>query len=239
MVRFSIIFATRGRINYLEKLLYTIQKTTRFPSKIEVIAVADICDKDTVPQIPRLEKEFQHINLFMPARVRSPWLNRDYISWAARFSRGKYVFVLNDDAKFTTGGWDEIAWDRLESVTPADGIILGNIVDGLQNRQNNFCCFPIVGRGGIETLGYVMHPGFPNWRADIHLWDLYAAVDRITNVPIEVLHLSKIGGGFCDGVNQEMQGNHWRYDSNIAFDTIDQDIAKLKECIQYCATPPS
>lgn len=212
-MRFSIVFATRERTTLLRNLLESIVVTTHNPRWIEVIAVYDSDDSETDGISSELIEKFKSINLRMLRRERSPRLNEDYINYAARLSDGEYIIVLNDDVKFETQGWDDVAYQKCEDykITYPDGIMYGVTEDGLNDlkrRQNlTYCCFPLISKKAVKILGYAMHPAFNSWGADVHLYRIYSNINRVVDLrDIKLIHYSYHGNSReKDKVNEHVR----------------------------------
>jgi hypothetical protein len=126
---------------------------------------------------------------------RSKNFSRDYYSLLARHAVGRWVIVCNDDALFETPGWDRIAFEKLND---RPNIIYGWIEDGLGafrlEQYSHYCCFPLLGRDGIEILGYVFPETIPTWGADIWVRKLYDNLGAIVDIPIMIKHISHHNG---------------------------------------------
>lgn len=195
MVNFSLVFATRKRPDLLEGLFKSLLETTKELDKIEVMPVCDNDDHETINHIKYLETIIPSKFLI---RERSSYLNRDYINYAASMSKGKYIFILNDDVLFQTKDWDEKSLNELENylLNKPDRIVYGMTDDGmdqLRTKQNlQYAGFPIISREAFNSLGYAMYPEFKSWGADTHLYRIFEIVNRILNIKRQCMafHLS-------------------------------------------------
>lgn len=50
------------------------------------------------------------------------------------------------------------------------------------NRFGSYSCFPILGREGIERLGYVLHEYYGGWSADVHLYEVYKLANKVLDL---------------------------------------------------------
>jgi hypothetical protein len=184
-MNFSIILASRERVHLLDSLLNSIVQNTADQKNCEVITVIDSDDRVT----RRFMERFQNTCPFarFVVRDRAPNLNDDYLNWAWRnFSTGDNIIVVNDDVVIKTPNWDRLIMadlSRYLSDKP-DGVAYGWIQDGLTSRAGgmNYCCFPLITRKAADVLGFVMPPQFPGWGADIGIYRIYSAVNRICDL---------------------------------------------------------
>lgn len=198
-MNFSIILASRERIQLLDSLLSSITSHTSDKNNCEVICVLDTDDRLSRRFLDRLKNTCPFAKFVI--RDRADNLNDDYLNWAWKnYSTGDNIIVVNDDVVFKTPNWDHIAMAYLSRyfADKPDGIAYGWIQDGLTNRQAglNYCCFPLITRKAAEIVGFVMPPQFPGWGADLAVYRIYAAVNRICEMPSVVLeHISYHNGG--------------------------------------------
>lgn len=197
-MNFSIILASRERVQLLDSLLSSIINTTSDKNNCEVICVIDTDDRITKRFLDRLKNTCSFAKFIV--RDRAPNLNDDYLNWAWRnHTKGKNILVVNDDVVFKTQNWDQLAIAHLDRylADKPDGIAYGWIEDGLKSRQGglNYCCFPLITRKAAEVVGFVMPPEFPGWGADIGLYRIYSSINRICEIPGVVLdHVSHHNG---------------------------------------------
>jgi hypothetical protein len=198
IMNFSIILASRERVHLLDSLLHSIVNTVGDKSNCEVICVIDTDDRVTKRFLDRFKTSCSFVRFVV--RDRAPNLNDDYLNWAWRnFSTGRNIIIVNDDVVFKTANWDSIILAHLDKylADKPDGIAYGWIEDGLKSRAGGlrYCCFPLITRKAAETVGFVMPPEFPGWGADIGLFRIYSAVNRICELPgVAVDHVSYHNG---------------------------------------------
>ena len=110
-----------------------------------------------------------------PLRQRFPWLDflatdrqnnltTGYYDRLAKLSTGRYIQVLNDDCIFVTEHWDVLALNEISKIPWPDRIFYGRVADDLGCA---YACFPLLSRELFNALGWVFHPEFPGWGADI------------------------------------------------------------------------
>lgn len=229
---FSIVFPTRGRVDLLQTLFRSLAETTANPERVEVLPVCDNDDVDTIAAIPELKKIYPANFL---VRQRSKYLNQDYINYGSSLSTGKYIFILNDDVEFRTKDWDVKCFTELENYIKnrPDGVVYGLTDDGMDSvrltQKLQYSGFPIISRKAFEILGYAMHPHFRSWGADIHLYQVYAAVGRVCNLKNSVLafHLSP----HTESREADETNKHVALINNNANVSVGFDVARLREVI--------
>jgi Glycosyl transferase family 2 len=193
---FSIIFPSRKRIPLLAPLLRSISTTATDPKRVEVLVAYDDDDDITHEFFTTLEA---HENIYCdvrPFRVpRSKNFSRDYYSMLGKHATGRWIIVCNDDAIFETQGWDALAYEKLKD---EPNIVYGWIEDCLAQyrleQYSHYCCFPLLGKEGVDILGYVFPETIPTWGADIWIRKLYDSLGRIVDLPMTIKHISHHNG---------------------------------------------
>lgn len=193
-MNFSIILASRERVYLLDSLLSSIMATVGDKDNCEVICVLDNDDRVSRRFIDRFNEicPFAHFVF----RERAKNLNDDYLNWAWKnYANGDNIIVMNDDVVFKTPNWDQIIMAKLSQylADKPDGVAYGWIQDGLPSRAGNlnYCCFPLVTRKAAEAVGFVMPREFAGWGADIGLYRIYDAVNRVCDLSdVSLEHLS-------------------------------------------------
>lgn len=196
--KLSVIFPTRERPKLLGNILRSIAFTTHNPDNVEVLIAYDDDDSVTKMALPEM-KAIPRLNLVPVECKRSMNFSRDYYSKLAKIGKGDWFVVVNDDADFRTMNWDCLTRDALNAaIKDGPNIIYGWVEDNLgKNRLtqfNNYTCFPILGRAGVEKLGYIFPETIPTWGADIWAYYLYNRINRIAKVPITISHISHHNG---------------------------------------------
>jgi len=192
-MRFSIILASRQRLRLLTGLLDSLIQTSTHPQEIEILTVFDIDDKESVAAIETLTEKYKIINAKFFTRSRSEWMHRDYINWIYPVSTGKYLMILNDDAKFTNKGWDEKSWGKIETYLEdkPDGVVYGFTENMTKNPR--LCYFPLISRKAADILGFLLPNERKSWCADHDVYTIYThhLVNRKLNLPdIRIEHIS-------------------------------------------------
>ena len=225
--KFSIIFPTRERVELLYSLLRSIQTTTSNLSDIEVLIAVDEDDFGTQNFINGCNLDFVNMHIVK----RSLNFSRDYYTYLAKHSTGRWIIVCNDDCQFETLQWDIKAYDVLKD---KPGVIYGWIQDGIDGYRakghGNYCCFPLFGRKGYEALGYIFPADIPTWGADLWARKLYDQISSVVELPITIRH-------YChhnlsrpqDEISKRIQENQVSFNMNPTYQQINILLKFLKE----------
>lgn len=175
-MRFSLILASRGRSDLLQKMLASIQANTIDHANIEVLIGIDTDDVETIHFCESITYPW----VLTKQRDRGTNLARDYHNWLVSFAKGKYFFVLNDDVEIQTYGWDAIASLKF---------------DMAKERTNNktygqtgpacgtgYSEFPMMTREAMLSLGFLMPEEYPCWGADSFLYSIFAHINFVQNM---------------------------------------------------------
>lgn len=180
----------------LHNMVKSVYTTARDASQVEILVGIDDDDHETIAKAKLLEERY---GLRQFIRPQSKQLNQDYLNWMYPSSNGKYIIVCNDDCQFVTNQWDARLLARIEQYLKdkPDGVIYGYLSDHLLDREYglSYTCFPLLSRPGINALGFMMHGCFNSWGADIAIFRVYMAVDRVCNLSeVTVEHISHHAG---------------------------------------------
>lgn len=240
-IRFSLICPSRERPQKLINFLTSVEKTAFDKGSIEVIVVSDDDDPATFQAVDRFKASFSIVN---HQRRRSDWLNNDYYNYAAGFARGEFIWCVGDDVIFETPEWDRIILKAMAGYTinRPDGIVLikTNNSTPLPTKFANpvsFCCFPVFSRAGFNAMGFLFPPSLATWGADIAIYRLYLAVDRILDLSSEICldHISHHNGkDVRDKVSLSMEERTKRLggEPRYAREKLNEDIERLKRFIK-------
>ena len=192
--KFSIIFPTRERIELLTDLLNSIDQTTFDKDNIEVLIAVDTDDFETQNRLLKIINAGYYW-IQMHVVHRSLNFSRDYYTHLYTKSTGKWIIVCNDDCQFLTPNWDVIAEETLNQFIGKDpNVVLGWIEDHLGEHRYthiaNYCCFPLLGRDGVDAFHSIFPDRIPTWGADCWAQKLYSNVDKIVKIPMEIKHIS-------------------------------------------------
>jgi glycosyltransferase involved in cell wall biosynthesis len=163
MPRFSLIVPTRKRTAGLRRLLDSLATTACDPRQIEVIAIIDADDAESVAF------SYADIALYHPVIV-PPGQTMGELNLAGyRQATGQYLMLLNDDVVVRTPGWDA-EFARVFAAWP-DGIVLAHVNDLL--FRDTLCIFPCVTRAFCELASGICHPAYHRYRIDDHLHNIF------------------------------------------------------------------
>ncbi len=226
-MKFSIVFPTRERHDLLRNLLRSIAITTYDLNQVEVLIAIDDDDRASFDFVNGLGYSF--VRTFQVERSLN--FSQDYYTFLAKQSTGQWIITVNDDCVFETMGWDMFAYTMLKDLP---SVVYGWIEDGIgsfrAHGQNEYCCFPLMGRGGFEALGYIFPSRIPTWGADLWAKKLYDQVEGVVKLPITIRH-------FChhnqtreqDEINKRIANNQVQYDMRPTYDEINKLLAALKK----------
>lgn len=228
-IKFSIIFPTRERPDILYNLLHSIEQNTLNIEDIEILIAIDEDDHSDFDYQAIKKESRPWLKIF---RVnRSLNFSKDYYSFLARQSTGKWIITANDDCLMETKEWDRIAYDILKD---KPGVIYGWIEDGLgtfrAHGHGNYCCFPLQGRVGYEALGYIFPERVPTWGADIWTKNLYDQINSIVEIPITLRH-------YChhnktrdqDNISRRIQSSQVKFDMRPSYEEINKLLEALRK----------
>lgn len=236
---FSILIATRTRVDMLQKLLKSIYDSTYHKDKVEILVIYDNDDNltDTYAKltfkaqygdIPPIETIFHH-------RERSLNLVKDYHNYyAVNFARGKYIMFVNDDTLFEMTGWDDRAINTLNDYEKAhpDGILYGTPEDfeTMYGRREDrwVACFPLISKKAIEVMGYAFDPGFVRDGADWALAATFYNIQRVVNLRncIIIKHYS-----VRSGRRKKDELDHYAHSLGLSVPPVDIFIEKNSEIL--------
>jgi glycosyltransferase involved in cell wall biosynthesis len=159
---FSLIVPTRRRTAGLRRLLDSVATTARNPPEIEVVAVIDTDDAESIA--------FSYSGIAYRQVIVPPGQTMGELNLAGyRQAAGQYLMLLNDDVVIRSKGWDT----EIERVFAGwfDGIVLAHVNDLL--FRDTLCIFPCVTRAFCELAGGICHPAYRRYRIDDHLHNIF------------------------------------------------------------------
>lgn len=162
MPLYSLIVPTRGRTGGLKRLLDSIRATAQEPESIEVVAVID---QDDMESLAFMYPDLCYRPVVVPGGLTMGELNLA----GHRASRGQYMMLLNDDVVVHTAGWDV----RLRPIMEyfADGIVLAHVNDLIFG--DSLCTFPLLSREFCELAGGISRPEYRRYRIDDHIHHVF------------------------------------------------------------------
>lgn len=229
MKKFSIIFPSRERVDLLKRCIESIMDNAYNLLDIEILVAIDeddVISRKYACSVPPIS----HGILQWHVVKRSLNFSRDYYTFLATQSTGRWIITANDDGLFTTKDWDLKAYEVLKD---KPGVIYGWIEDNLggfrAKGHGNYCCFPLQGRKGFEALGYIFPARVPTWGADIWAKGLYDQVGSNVVVPITISH-------FChhnktrdqDAVSKRIAMNQVPFDMKPTYEEVNKLLGALR-----------
>jgi len=197
-IDFSIILPSRDRQRLLTNLLRSIEKNTGYLNKVEVLVAYDN-DDGAMESYAYWAKENIGPWVKFYDVPRSSNFSKDYYTYLYNQSSGRWVIACNDDAEFITPNWDIEAKKALgDYIKSGPNVVYGWIEDELGTSRmtqfGDYCCFPLLGRDGVDSLGYYFSDAVPIWGADIWLQKLYKNVSKVCKIPFTIKHISHHNG---------------------------------------------
>lgn len=169
----------------MRNFLASVKETAADLDNLEVLIGMDNDDVSFL-RLDRLEvKEysFAKITVFQ----RRPDLTSYYNDLAIR-SRGRFIWVLNDDCVLTTKGWDRLALVHILKTASMGGTFYGRTHDTLGAKnpagEPTFSMFPLLSRGAYNAQCWVLNPKFPAWGADENLHRIWDGLGRVVDLPM-------------------------------------------------------
>jgi hypothetical protein len=241
-MNFTIFLNTRGRTNQFARCLEAVESNTKDPSKVEFIVKADIDDLETVLFLRELNDKRKTFNFKPIVSERPPSLCSSF-NQMARQGKGKYMFVLTDDAEVMTKNWDEIALARIEEFKVInkikDDIIYGRTSDTSIDKggDKKYASFPIISKQAIDTLGFFMYDSFVGLGGDSSIYRVYEQVKRVVDLTeIQLDHV--YNNSIFKIMTPDLTGHEMRVKTAMAgsidpftFD-ISKEVEKLKRVIK-------
>lgn len=105
-----------------------------------------------------------------------------YQNYLWQKAKGKWFFVLNDDVKCLTKGWDEeilkLPLNRYGRTKPY----------GPKRFGVEYSEFPVIGCNAARKLGYLMPPYYSSWGADKYIFKVFDKCNLLFDLNIELDH---------------------------------------------------
>ena len=223
----TLILNTRGRPDLLVEMINSFVDNAY---DINNFRFAIWVDEDDLATITKLEGLNTAANIYVVIGQRPKNLHSTLNSLAKSFG-SDYIFVLNDDVKMLTKDWDtKITVDQNE-------IIYLYTHDNSADKESTaeYASFPILTRAAYEALGYFMSEAFVGLGADVHLWRVFKALNRIKAVDIELDHVYHKTVELVrspDRTAIEMRQNSWRSNFDCWNIDISSDVERVKNEIE-------
>jgi len=197
----TIIFPTRSRLEYLQKLLISIEEKTYNKDRVEVIAICDHDDTDTLKLLQsmavNLTYDFYYVSRKQMTKLDLP---NDYYSLGLKLaSKSYFTWILGNDCEIRTENWDENLYASLEESIPNWKTIINNnekylyvkINDDTHWNEENApignarmygdfsCCFPLLSSNYCESSGEFYPREIPLWGGDTILYHILTTTPKL------------------------------------------------------------
>lgn len=181
MKDFSIVLVSRSRPKMMKDLYRSIVKTSLMDN--EVLIGLDY-DDFKLKEYKSLES-YDNVTLDVDFRNRN--LHRR-INQLLGKTKGRYIFVLNDDCLLVEKGWDRAAYDILDNF---GNIVYGRTYDNSIDRvDDKYAAFPIVSRDAANRLGFIMDESFGNHGSDVVTYRIYEKAKKVVDLKcVQIDHI--------------------------------------------------
>lgn len=230
----SFLIPTRGRTQYLDKLVNSIIEKSSGNREFEILFKIDEDDVKTIQyfEATLYPKYKKYIKYFITSRGEGYLDLHKYVNFLCGNSSGDWLFIFNDDCFMITENWDDVIASTGKNGKEEICLLEPREADGPPNT------FPIISRKWFEITnrfsGCVYNDG---WVEEIG-----KNLGVLENIKISVDHSIKYN------INNGMQFNNSNRDATFneriaainkignslwtdALSEIEKDIQKLKEYI--------
>lgn len=179
MTYISVLLPTRQRTNLVKRSLHSIATTAQDPTQIEVLVAYDNDDAESQDFFCSQEwpQWLTEHGMSGQAFAVPRWGYRslhEYYNYLARYSKGSWLLMWNDDAMMETDWWDDRvrqndAWRMLLHIT-------------CRNLVMNCSIFPLFHKDWIDLFGTVSPINHPDsWISEV-CWQARArrVIDVVT-----------------------------------------------------------
>lgn len=223
----SLLLATRGRTDALERSIHSLFDLADDPSRIEIMFAFDNDDdagtnffKDSLQ--PWLDDKDIHYRAMTFEPLGYIRLNV-YNNKMAAYTTGKWLVIWNDDAVMETQGWDS-------EILRHDGQF--KLLAFHTHRDHPYSIFPILPRKWYELLGYISpHPTQDGWLSQqAYMLDIWE------RIPVHVTHdrydLTGNNGDTTYRMRAMLEG---RPDDPNDFHSVQQMDLRHRDCFKLAA----
>ncbi len=177
-MNFSFCLPTLGDEKLVIPFLESLERTTKWKEKIEVLFAIDQGKTDIIKIVRAREYSFP-IRFFERPQTRD--FTNDYYNYLASRSIGENIIAFNDDAWMRTQDWDKKILRAIKEY--GWSIYMLDIPDTARIKyKHSFPCFPCVSRRAMNTLGFLLNRDVPMYPADEATFQIYYVAKRI--IPI-------------------------------------------------------
>ncbi len=233
---FTVFMNSRGRIPLLQNALYSIYNNTYNPSKMEIRIRYDDDDNET----DLFFNKFKRDNLF-PIKGPRPDNLAVTLNELANQSKGRYLFIFNNDAQLLTPNWDKICLENIDKFKKykniKDDVVFCSTSDTSVDKPPGhiYCSFSFISKEAVDALGYFVNEKLLTLGGDSHIQRIFGRLDRVVDCSeILVDHLlhntiDKIIN--CDVIASEYREKNRKNPVNPFTLDIEEDVIKLQKYI--------
>jgi hypothetical protein len=147
----SILVVTRNRVKNLRMFLDSIQETCSDIDHIEVLLRVDDDDTETIEFIENYCKYSNTLIKSVIGKRGKGYAEMDkMVKEICRISKGKIIYLLNDDAQFVSKDWDNKILDTYNNVYSDNIYTIRTSHNQPENPENPL--FPIITRDWYDVL---------------------------------------------------------------------------------------
>lgn len=177
-MNFSFVLPTLGNESLVLTFLESLERTTKWKNKIEVLFAIDEGKTDIIKFVEGRKYSFP-ITFFERPATRD--FTNDYYNFLASRCKGDNIIAFNDDAWMRTQNWDQKLLRTIKEY--GWSIYMLDIPDTARIKyQHTFPCFPCVSRRSMNTLGWLLNKDVPMYPADKMTFMVYYHAKRV--IPI-------------------------------------------------------
>ena len=183
--KLAILIPTYGRPEKVEKLIENIEKTTKTPHRIYVIAEGK--DKPTIDLVTELSATLPVVLI----KNKAPYTYVSAINWGYYCSTEPFVYCAADDVWFTKH-WDVPVMDLLEQGYGFVGTKDDWVISKTQKHASHFAVSRkyIDEQGGVlDHKGVIYHPGYYHYQCDIETEQTAMVRNQFILAPSTVQHI--------------------------------------------------
>lgn len=153
----SVLFPTRGRVQWLNEAVDSLDSLCQDKSLVEYAFKVDHDDEASIAAVRKLAERLPARILISP-RGKGYFDLHHYINDLSGIAKGDWLFIFNDDARMKTNGWDQILLNVDPRSIPKwggseDVCLLGPRVIEREISWE----FPVLRRKTFEILGHFSH----------------------------------------------------------------------------------
>lgn len=167
-IKISLLLPSRDRPNQFNRLIDSINKTTKFLKNIELISYHDNDDL-TYQNINFNKCKFKNIQIVSIRNTMG-----FYNTACLKKSSGDIIILINDDLIFRTSNWDTIVTSNHKSFNDEIYLSYGNDLF----KGESLCTFPILSRKTILSIQDPFPIQYQGLFIDTHIMDIFKILEK-------------------------------------------------------------